>query len=180
MSAKNQSPLINQSGTALVVALVIMVVLTLIGVASTYTSLFENKISGNKRAMTDCFYTAESGLQGAQGSIGNFDIPGYVLIADSSGIPEDLRGDAIDSRRTAPSLSLPAGVNFTTAPQVIIYHTTLTGSPRGTHLSASGNYDFSYFIVDSVGCDQLDSLMRVNCEQRQKLVRLLPTMQGGN
>ena len=180
MSAKNHLPLRNQSGTALVIALVIMVVLTLIAVASTYTSLFEIKISGTRRAMTDCFYTAESGLQGAQGSIGNFDSPGYVLIANTLSIPEDLRKDAIDSRMTAPSLSLPAGVNFIRAPQVIIYHTTLTGSPRGTHLSAAGNYEFSYFIVDAVGCDQLDSLMRVNCEQRQKLVRLLPTMQGGN
>jgi hypothetical protein len=157
-----------------------MVVLTLIGVAATYTSVFEIKISGNKRAMTDCFYTADSGIQGTLAAIGNFNLPGYTLVTNPAQIPPDLSSEPIDRFLTPTTLSLPAGVTFTQDPQVIIYHTTLSGSPRGTHLSATGGYEFAYFVVDSVGCDQLDVLLRSRCEHRQKLVRLLPTMQGGS
>ncbi len=46
---------------ALVVALVMMVVLTLIGLAATFTSTFEIMLSGEKKRSTDAFYNADSG-----------------------------------------------------------------------------------------------------------------------
>ena len=60
MSKKMAYPLKDQSGVALVLALIMIVILTLIGLASTYTSTFEMKLSGNKRGTTDAFYAADA------------------------------------------------------------------------------------------------------------------------
>ena len=45
----------DESGAVLVVALIMMVVLTLIGIAGSFTSIFEIMISGHKRGSTDAF-----------------------------------------------------------------------------------------------------------------------------
>ena len=62
MASKTNAFLKNQSGAALVVALIMMVVITLIALASSYTSIFEIKISGNKRGGTNAFYAADAGV----------------------------------------------------------------------------------------------------------------------
>src|SRR3989337_1858514 len=61
----------DQSGAALVVALIMMILLTLIGLASTFTSTLELKLSGNKRGSTDAFYAAEGGGQVVLANIAN-------------------------------------------------------------------------------------------------------------
>jgi hypothetical protein len=180
MAEKSKLLLRDQSGAALVIALVMIVVLTLIALASTLSSNFENKLSGNKRGSTDCFYTADSGIQAALANISNFDTNTYALVPNTGSLPGDLQNQSIDSKLTSPSLGIPALPASYTAPTVYVYHTTSTGSPRGLHLSAVGNYGFAYFIIDSKGCDQLDvSLVSFKCEQQEQVVRLLPTSQGG-
>lgn len=52
----------DEKGIAMVVALLILLVLTLIGFSSINTSIFESSISGNERVSTDAFYAAEAGL----------------------------------------------------------------------------------------------------------------------
>ena len=69
----------DESGVALVIALVLMVVLTLIGLASTLSSTYEVKLSGNKRGSTDAFYAADSGVQVTVANIKNFDLPGQYV-----------------------------------------------------------------------------------------------------
>ena len=61
MDKKSNLILGNQSGVALVVALLMIVLLSLIGLASSSTSTFEIRLSGNKRGATDAFYTADGG-----------------------------------------------------------------------------------------------------------------------
>ena len=51
----------NEGGFVLIVALMIMVVLTIIGIAATNTSIFELKISGNDRVHKRALYQAEAG-----------------------------------------------------------------------------------------------------------------------
>ena len=53
----------SENGVAMVVALVILLVLTLIGFSSISTTTFESSITGNERVGTDAFYAAEAGLQ---------------------------------------------------------------------------------------------------------------------
>jgi hypothetical protein len=166
MSMKLKSILTNQSGAALVIALIIMIVLTLIGLASTFTSTFEIRLSGNKRGSTDAFYATETGIQAALANSANFTTSSYTLIPNSSGLPVDLRSESIDKRLTAPVLSLPAGVNFDDPPQVTIYHSPrIGGSGTGTGLIPHS------YIIDSIGRDQIGSgPSRSTSQQREKWV----------
>ena len=99
---KLNSTLINQSGGALVIALIMMIVLTLIGLASMFTSTFEIKLSGNKRASTDSFYAAEGGVQATLTNSGNFTPSNYTLIPNSSGLPEDLHKNPLTKNFLPP------------------------------------------------------------------------------
>jgi hypothetical protein len=75
----------NENGIAMVVALVILLVLTLIGFSSISTSTFESSITGNERVGTDAFYAAEAGAQVGMNQIpATTAIPVTTLGADSS------------------------------------------------------------------------------------------------
>jgi len=162
----------NESGVALVVALLMIVILSLIGIASSSNSTFEIKLSGNKRGSTDAFYTADGGAKSVLPNIANFNTSsGYITNLGT--LPTELQSEFIDQRMIAPALDLP--VPFTTTPQVTIYHTTVTRVPRGLGMSAIA-FQYNYYIIDSIGQDQMDlSLIRSNCEIREKIVRLIPT-----
>ena len=51
----------SQNGAALVIAILILLVLTVIGIYAVSTSTFETKISGFEREFKEAFYTADSG-----------------------------------------------------------------------------------------------------------------------
>jgi hypothetical protein len=179
VNMKTDKILKDQSGVALVIALLMIIVISLIGLASSSSSIFEIKLSGNKRGATDAFYTADGGAQSVLANIGNFNTSsGYVPVTTGS-LPVELQNESIDQRFTAPDFSLPSGISFKDPPQVTIYHTTINSVPRGSGFSAI-NFDYSYYLIDSVGRDQMDlSLFKSNCEIRQKMVRVIPTLQGG-
>lgn len=54
------SPSENEQGFALVTAMLVLVVLTLIGFSALNTTSFETQIAGNERAKTDRFFVADS------------------------------------------------------------------------------------------------------------------------
>ncbi len=161
MSKKMVCPLKDQSGVALVLALVMIVILTLIGLASTYTSTFEMKLSGNKRGTTDAFYAADSGIQVVVANVDNFSLPGKY-----------------DDNKYDPFTD-PKNPNPTKAKVLIQYDTTQEGSPRGSGFSAI-SFEFRHFVIDSKGQDQMDAgLVKSASEIEEKVVRLVPTLQGG-
>jgi hypothetical protein len=53
----------NEKGLVLIIALLILLVLTLIGISAISTTTFETNISGNERVGTDAFYASEGGIQ---------------------------------------------------------------------------------------------------------------------
>ncbi len=164
MGIKNSSVLKNQSGAALVIAMTMMIVLTLIGLASIFSSTFEIKISGNKRGSTDAFYAAESGVETVAATSQNFDLTGQYDATGKYVYPTD---------GTKP--------NPTQATIVIQYDGTQSGAPKGIAMSATGGYEFMHYVIDSTGRDQLDSsLIRSTCRVQEKVVRLVPSAQGGN
>jgi len=55
--------LINEKGVALIIALMMLLILTLIGISAISTTTFETSISGNERVGTDAFYASEAGIQ---------------------------------------------------------------------------------------------------------------------
>jgi hypothetical protein len=165
----------NQSGVALVVALLMIVILSLIGIASSSNSTFEIRLSGNKRGSTDAFYAAEGGNRSVIPIIANFNTSAGYVAVNQGALPTELQSESIDMGMTAPALDLPGGVAFNAPPQVTIYHTTVTRVPRGLGMSAIA-FLYNYYIIDSTGQDQMDlSLTRSNCEIREKIVRLIPT-----
>lgn len=58
---KERCLLSNENGSVLVVALIMLVLLTLIGISATTTSEIETKIAGNERAFKRNLYLAEAG-----------------------------------------------------------------------------------------------------------------------
>jgi Tfp pilus assembly protein PilX len=161
---RNSSFLNDQSGAALVIALLMMVVLTLIGLASTFTSTFEIKLSGNKRGSTNAFYSADSGAQVVLSNVENFNLPGKYDVNNKY------------------HYSLESGILNPTNADIVIYHdTTQSGSPRGMGFSATGNFEFVHYDVESKGQDQVElSPIKSTTTVQQKVVRLVPTLQGGN
>jgi len=59
----------DNKGMALVIALLMLLVLTIIGINAITTTTFETSISGNERVATDAFYAAEAGIQVALNQI---------------------------------------------------------------------------------------------------------------
>jgi hypothetical protein len=169
-----------QSGLSMVIALMMILVLSVIGLAATFNSNLEVQLSGNKRGSTNAFYTADGGAQSVLADLNNFYLSTYSLVPNSSSLAVELRNEDIDSKKTSPSLSMPPGVSFPDPPQVTIYHSSKTKVPRSLGFSAI-HFEYNYYIIDSLGRDQIDaSSNKANAEVREKIVRILPTAQGGN
>ena len=65
-----------QHGTALVMALVILLILTVLGISSMNTSIMEERMSGNIQDLNRAFESAESGLTKGINAPGAFDLTG--------------------------------------------------------------------------------------------------------
>jgi hypothetical protein len=157
---RNRLFLNNQSGAALVIALLMMVVLTLIGLASTFTSTFEIKLSGNKRGSTNAFYSADSGVQVVTSDYNNFTLPGKYDIANTYHYSLD-----------------PANLNPTKADIVILHDTTRTDC-RGLQLGSG--FDCLRYTIESKGQDQVDlSPIKSATTVQQRIVYPVSNMGGG-
>jgi Tfp pilus assembly protein PilX len=160
MFIRNPNLLIDQNGAALVIALIMIVVLTLVGLASTFTSTFEIKLSGNKRASTDAFYSAESGVEIVESNVAYFSYTG------NGSTP------TLNPNPTGAVISLTRELNPDMTPR--------QDAPRGLGISAT-TFEFNHHLVQSTGQDQWDSsLVRSQSVIESKVVRLLPTLQGGS
>lgn len=179
MNSKNRSLGNDQSGVALVIAILMLLILTLMGTASVTTSTYEIRLSGSKRGSTDAFYATDGGIQSALAEIDNFNLSARFVPVDLETLPEDLRDQSIDSQFSSPSLPLPPGVRFVRPPRITIFHTQQMNAPRGSGFSAI-NFDYEHFIIDSVGTDQTDlGIGRSGSHIREKVVTVAPTPQGG-
>ncbi len=149
----------DQSGAALVIALIMMVVLTLMGIAASFTSILEIMISGHKRGTTNAFYSADSGIQVVIANIDNFNLTNKYI--------NNKYNPFTDSNNPNPSQ----------ARVTITYNMAQQGSPIGLGFSATGNYEFQHFLIESTGEDQGGSGdNRSLCTIEQKVVRLIPTL----
>lgn len=158
MASKTNTILKTQSGAALLVALIMLVVITLIALASSYTSIFEIKISGNKRGATNAFYAADAGVNAIVPYASNFDVSKYtVLVANTSSTYNPF------SDSTIP--------NPTSAVGNIILFQNQFGPPRGGGFSAV-NLAYAYYLVQCSGSDTAGS--GASSQIREDVIRLLP------
>jgi hypothetical protein len=72
----------NEKGVALIIALIMLLILTLIGISSISTTTFETNISGNERVGTVAFYASEAIFQ-----------VGLNQLPDTQSIPRTKIGD---------------------------------------------------------------------------------------
>jgi len=153
----------DQRGSAFVIALLMIIVLSLIGLASVSGSIFEIKLSGNKRGVTNAFYAADSGTQVAASNLASFDPSKY---------------DAANQYKYSEDAS---NINPTKADIVILHDTMRSGAPRGSGMGATGSIGFMYFLIESTGQDQVEvSPVKSSSTIEQEVMRIVPTMQGGN
>ena len=167
MAAGTKDILRNEKGMALVIALLVMVVLTLIGLGSVFTSSFELRLSGNKRGSTDAFYAADSGVQVSIANVNNFSLPGKF----------------VDNKYDPFTVTDPSKPDYNPNPakaQVVIeYREDEHGAPRGMGMSAV-QVGFEHYLIHSTGYDQSDlSPLKSRCDIDEKVLRIVPTLQGG-
>lgn len=149
MEIKNNNFLINETGAALVIALIMMIVLTVIGLASTFTSTFEIILSGEKRKSTDAFYAADSGVN-------------IIMLKKENFVPDRMNYD--------PFTDYPEE-NITQVDAIVDYDSSKVGPPK----SFSSIYlNYAYFWIESIGNDSISMTNRSTCTIDQQVVRLLP------
>lgn len=103
----------NQKGIALVVALVMLLVLTFVGLAAISTTSYEARIAGNERVYNNAFYAGDGGIENFRGraSTGEF-----VYSVATSGSYQAAIGDCVSnvtySRRPGPDFGGAPTVDF--------------------------------------------------------------------
>ena len=105
----------NQKGDSLVIALIILLVLTIIGISAINTTIFETNIAGNERLYNRAFYTTDAGVDYFF-SRGSF----YLSLPNTSGTVDSrtdglsLGGDyfLINWERTVSDLGPPKKYEF--------------------------------------------------------------------
>jgi hypothetical protein len=88
----------NEQGSTIIVAMLVLVFLTIIGIAATNTSIFESQIVGNEHRYQIDFYVADSGFN-----------HGAMLLENRADPPT---GDILDTAISNYSLSQYAGVGY--------------------------------------------------------------------
>jgi len=154
----------NESGIALVIGLIMIVVLTVVVLAASLTSVFEIKLAGNKRGSTDAFYAADSGVQVVTANVVNFDSVKYPADGD----------DKYQYHYSQDNANKNPTKNPTTA-DIIIYHDSMrTDCPRGYGFSAT-QYDCRHFLIESTGQDQIElNPVKSASTIQEKVVRPVP------
>jgi hypothetical protein len=156
MDSRTNTILRKQSGTALVVALIMMVVITLIALASSYTSIFEIAISGNKRGKTNAFFQADGCINELASSPATFDLDlaHFVPLVPNT-----------TSIYNSPPTSCGSGS--------VTAFLNQSGAPRGGGWGTGTTY--SYFLINCTGPDKAGSA--AIAKAREDIMRLLPTDQ---
>ncbi len=154
MDSKMNTIFGKQSGTALVIALIMMVVITLIALASSYTSIFEIGISGNKRGKTDAFFVADGCINGIAASTSTFDPANFqnVLIPNTQ------------SRYDSPASPCGSGS--------VDFFSNQSGAPRGG--GWGGGTTYAYYAINCTGHDTAGSAAVSNMKEDVKRLMPLP------
>jgi Tfp pilus assembly protein PilX len=110
----------NQKGIAFVIALTMLLVLTLIGVASISMTTYENNIAGNERVYNVAFYAADGGVENFRGRISTSEFI-YTAI-DKGSYQVTIGGNPCDVSYTRTSYSDAGGDH-------VVFKITSEGNP---------------------------------------------------
>jgi len=136
-----------QSGAALVTALVLLTIMTMLAMTSMSTNTLEEKMAANVQEMNRAFQIAESGLKLAMGDADAFD---PINSVNDNGTPFDESDDIYDYQVTNTTLSTA----YTTE---IVYRAWFR-EEKGAGGSRGGGYDVDkslfFFDLESTGSTQ--------------------------
>ncbi len=102
----------NQQGSALVLSLVILLVMTLLGITAMNTSVLEEKMAANDRHQKLAFQNAESGLSQAEQTLLDTDWYGPEGLSNAFNTDNNgyfKRGEATPAQRAASTLACAPG-----------------------------------------------------------------------
>ena len=91
----------NQKGVALVVALIMLLILTFLGMSSISSTVFEAKISGNERVGSTAFYATSAGVE-----VGISRLPDITAYSGTVGSDESYRSGRLTDSSPQPQKSL--------------------------------------------------------------------------
>ncbi len=91
----------DQRGVALIVALVLLLVLTLVGISSVSSTFFETKISGDERFGNAAFYASRGGVE-----VGIRRLPDVTAYSGTSGTDQAYRSGRMTDTTQQPSVDL--------------------------------------------------------------------------
>ena len=148
----------NQSGFVLVISLMMLLVLTVLGVAATTSSTFEAKLASIKRGETNALYSTDGTVQLLIGNSENF---------LTSKFTHSKYNPFTDSTNVNPA-SVEAEVTY--LPDQI-------GCPRGLGFGST-SFELEYFSVNVTGQDQVEAIAKSSSEVEETVGRLVPTSQN--
>jgi len=126
----------NQRGAALITAMVILTLLTIIGIAATNTSMLETMISSTERTHTEAFYAAEAGIDHLRRNFKSIFLDENAAKFAAGTDPD------WDFALEGPDGTYNSGDDATG-------ETYLTGSPWITGGNLSGNYLYNVTVWDN-------------------------------
>ncbi len=91
----------NEEGVVLVIALLMLLILTVIGISSISSSFFETKISGNERLGSVALYAAEGGV-----NVGISRVPDTTAYSGTVGSDASYRSGGLTDSSPQPSKDL--------------------------------------------------------------------------
>jgi hypothetical protein len=91
---KRKHSLRDQRGVALVVALVMLLVLTLMGLAAVNLTSYEARIAGNERVYNNAFYAGDGGIENFRGRASSGE---FVHLVANSGSYQVAIGDCVSN-----------------------------------------------------------------------------------
>jgi hypothetical protein len=109
---KTKQSLTGQKGVALVVALVMLLVLTLIGLAAVNLTSYETRIAGNERVYNNAFYASDGGIENFRGRATNGE---FVYSIANTGSYQVAIGDCVSNvtyTRGAPFQGAGGGITL--------------------------------------------------------------------
>jgi hypothetical protein len=100
----------SQQGAALIVAIMILLLLTILGIYAVTTSTLETKIAGNERVLKDAFYGADGGIECGRMVIALFITQQNPTLPSGTSVNNatDFQNEVIGSASVSP----PPYVNF--------------------------------------------------------------------
>ena len=129
----------NEEGSVLVVALLILVLLTIIGISATTTTNIELQIAGNEKFHKIAFYHADSGV---------YTIPKIISTCIDSGSEIN-----IGSGTTEPDISYSTGSSSTLFYGQVMGYDTYDGGTKDIEFTLSG-----FDVVVDVRRDRVETL----------------------